>query len=223
MKRLVMVWVLLCGAGPGHWDVRDRIVGIQAAQIPQHVTVVGDSITEGNTVTELCGERVLNAGYGGITARELALRVPTVAPYAGRVVWVLVGTNDAWGPNNQLAQDGEAWWIQWRQTQTVRPGVYQTWREFHAQVVQGLMGTGARVVLVTIPPAERGALVSAGAVAYLNAAVKFLGSAWGLQVVDVYGALTDPQGYMPQGATLDGVHPNGPTYDTINRVLEGGC
>jgi len=196
VKRVLVLLALapcLLGAGwDAHWQVRDAVVALQVPQLGTHVSVVGDSIVEAYAGEILCGKRVLNVGYGGITTGQLAL-------------------------------DGVAWWQAWQQRGQVLYNSYQTWRQAHADLVQALQRSGAKVVLVTIPPPERGAPVSRDAVMVMNAGVKFLGIMWGLLVVDVYSAVAGPDGYMPPGGTVDGIHPTATTYQAITAVLEEGC
>lgn len=60
---------------------------------PRHILLIGDSLTEQNPLTQLCGLPVINAGYSGgrwdtVTARPIWSRMQS------SVAVILLGTND---------------------------------------------------------------------------------------------------------------------------------
>ena len=80
-----------------HWSARDgayfahRQVAGSTASI-----IIGDSITEGFLWNTIGPERIVNAGYGGINASQMLLRVSTLnLNSVSRKAIVLLGTNDA--------------------------------------------------------------------------------------------------------------------------------
>lgn len=232
MKKLLLTLTLvLTLATPAlavwdHWAVRDTIIGLVAPQIATpRAVLLGDSISEANAGTSLCDRAVLNAGYGGANAYAIAARISAVTPYVnGARVYLMIGTNDAYGPNTTLAADGAAWWTAYNANGAVLQNSYEAWREYHATIITALRNAGATVVLVTVPPTSSGAPVSKDAILQINHAVTFIGSAWSVPVVDAYTALADANGYATSGYVVgDGIHLSVAGYAVLNPALGAVC
>jgi hypothetical protein len=180
-----------------HWAIRDFAVLSHAAQMTNPVWIAGDSITEGNAITSVCGRPVLNVGYGGIGVLDLRNRLLTLYPHAvPSTLVVMIGTNDS------------TWAHQ-------KP---DTWRGYLGTLAIDAWNAGVkRVIIGKSPRVEWKGLVAAGQIVpdgiqAVRHQAEFLGNVWGM-------TLFDPSPTDPAGTTVDGVHLTGAAYTHLNTQL----
>jgi GDSL-like Lipase/Acylhydrolase family len=78
-----------------NWDSVDAQALREVAMMGnQHILLIGDSLTMGNPIMELCGLPVIHAGYSGATWQDVAARPIWGQIRSARAV-VLLGTNNA--------------------------------------------------------------------------------------------------------------------------------
>lgn len=166
--------------------------------------------------------RVVNAGIGGNSTRNLLKRVDKdVLAHKPEVVVMMVGTNDALNSGNSVP--------------------LEEYRENLESLVKQVKGLGAKVVLLTIPPAYDKLLFSrhppeffaerspAERIAGVNAVVKGMGKLDEVVVVDVHALIEEQGGAGPEKSSLirnlanskskDGVHPSSEGYDVIAAAV----
>jgi lysophospholipase L1-like esterase len=80
------------------------------------------------------------------------------------------------------------------------------------QMVVRIQATGARVVLLTIPP-------NTGSVAPWNAAIRALAASEGCGFADTFAVLANSRGHWLPGLTADGIHPNAAGYALMEPVI----
>lgn len=137
------IWLLLLSFSahaanwPEYWD--GRYTAIKAHQDiagSPSAMAIGDSITEQQGWWNLIGNcRLINAGFGGITAKALAERVGSHIPGKPRYVWLQVGTNTA----NKGRPEDE----------------YLQYEQHLLTIIHNLQSRGTRVILVSIPPIDK--------------------------------------------------------------------
>ncbi len=197
-----------------HWQTRDRMIGLQASQVPKGaVVMLGDSVVEGIWVSEAkaggqnCA--VLNAGFAGIGTDALKEHAMTIIPRVmPRFVVLSVGTNDAWA-DADIAR----------------------WGASYEKLVNEILKSGATLVVLTINPPEAGfdnVLKSRATVARFNAAIRDVARRHHLILEDVARDVAGDvqQARARRGAlhmTVDGIHPTGAFFSQIkNRWIDPG-
>ena len=75
-------------------DVDARVLAHVRAYGPQHILLVGDSLTDQSPLTSLCGLPVVRAGYSGGKWQAVAER-PSWAQIHSAIVVIQLGTNNA--------------------------------------------------------------------------------------------------------------------------------
>jgi lysophospholipase L1-like esterase len=140
---------------------------------------------------------IRNCGVFGERTDQIARRLDACARGA-KVVVIQGGVNDlAQGRSPERAAEG-----------------------LDAMVVQA-RALGLRPLLAQVLPWNRGYPAAAQPITRLNELIARLAARRGVPVLPFYDALEDPQrpGRMPEGLTLDDVHPNVPGYRVMGRVL----
>jgi acyl-CoA thioesterase-1 len=176
------------------------------ARGPVRVVFIGDSITEFWKMSspEFFGPGILDRGISGQTTGQIVLRFQAdVVALKPKLVHVLAGTNDAasnMGPSRPIDVENNL----------------RTMAEL-AQV------HGIRVILGTIPPADRffwqKGLDPRARIAEVNAWIREYGRRHGLPVVDYHAALASPDGSFRGDLSNDGVHPNAAGYRVMERAV----
>lgn len=180
---------------PSHWQARKAIIELQKPSVPDGaILLLGDSIIESFHPNRLVvGDRscsLVNAGFGGIGVRDLLDHAEEVtAIMKPSFVLLAVGINDA------------------------RPDVdIKTWTRDYTRLVETLIDRGATPALFTVLPTEAGLELGSGypadRIARLNDAIKAIGVALDLPVVDNSAEVTGPDGLAKSGTTVDGIHPS---------------
>ncbi len=165
---------------------------------------------------------VINAGVGGNSTHNLLQRVDKdVLAHKPDVVVMMVGTNDALNSRNSVP--------------------LEEYRKNLRDLVEKFKNSGAKVLLLTIPPAYDKLLLSrhraeffadrspAQRIADVNAVVKGMGKLDGVTVVDVHARIEEKGGAGPEATSLirnpanskskDGVHPTSGGYDVIAAAV----
>lgn len=185
-----------------HWQARDGIIGFQRMiATPTSTVIVGDSITE-SFWWNLLGEcRVVNYGYGGAkaedVARHLAISLPGGAPsYA----IVMIGTNDAKIPVPEGASDSYATSLQ--------------------RIIDMLKAARSTVILASVPPIEQNKSLSdqrdQSFINQLNGVIAAKASAQGLKLINFNPSFMNAStGFANTDFSIDGVHPARASYATL--------
>ncbi|MES2390990.1 MAG: SGNH/GDSL hydrolase family protein [Acidobacteriota bacterium] len=174
------------------------------------VVFMGDSITSywmhpnNNFFTE---EGYINRGMGGQTTQQMLLRFrQDVVNLGPRVVVILAGTNDI-AANTGL---------------TTVPAIENNLMS----MVDLARSNHIRVVLCTLLPAAhypwRPEIVPAPIVAELNAWIRQYAAQQNIKLVDLFAAMSNPDGSMKSTLSNEGVHPN-PTGYAVMKPLIGAA
>jgi lysophospholipase L1-like esterase len=177
-----------------------------SARAAYRIVALGDSITYGTPdpavgwLNGLLHDEagridVENAGVPGERTDQMLARVyPSVVAQYPRLVFVMGGTND------------------------ISQGVPLSAVESNlGAIVDRAQASDITVILLTIPP--RGDETYAVETAEVNSAIWRLGALKGVQVVDIHGALSAPDGTYRPGMTVDGVHPSKAGYAVIAETV----
>ncbi|MGJ5820287.1 SGNH/GDSL hydrolase family protein [Paludibaculum fermentans] len=174
------------------------------------VVFMGDSITDGwKLQQQFPGKPYVNRGISGQTTQQMLVRMyPDVIALKPAAMIVLAGTND-------IA----------RNTGPVTLGMITD--NLRAMTVLA-KASGIKVILCSVmpvsdytqrkqtdrrPPAD---------VMKLNAWMKQYAAAEGLTYVDYFAALVDEKGWLKDGISGDGLHPNQNGYDMMAPLAEAG-
>lgn len=179
------------------------------ARVTAPVTVVfmGDSITQGwfDMMPGFFTAGRHGRGIGGQTTPQMLLRFrQDVIDLHPQVVQIMAGTNDIAGNTGPMTPD---------QTKANLMSMAELARAH-----------GIRVILASIPPADRfpwhPGLDTAPRIAALNAWMKDYAARTGAVYADYWSALHDGQA-LRAAWTYDGVHPNKAGYAVMAPVAEG--
>jgi lysophospholipase L1-like esterase len=188
--------------GP-HWETRDRMVQLQAAEVPSGgILLLGDSTIEGFWWNKLrVGDRdcvALNAGFAGAGVEQVRARADHILAEARPSLVILsVGINDAW-PDADVAR----------------------WGRQYDELLGALVARKVAVVAVAIMPPEPGfpnVTKSAATVERYNAAIRAAAQRHGVLVVDQAAARSSMHGTAH--FTADGIHPTGPFYRALESKM----
>ena len=158
---------------------------------------VGDSIVEGLSLHEVAGFAVSNAGIGGAGVRAFLSRAGDILPHAqGTTVLLAVGVNDV---NRGHTFSAKVWEAEYR------------------KLCAQLAAVAARFIVQTVLPVEKrqpwgDRLFPAERIAMMNDIIRNIAKKQGYCLIDMYARFADPKGFMPAGATTDGVHLTGASY-----------
>jgi lysophospholipase L1-like esterase len=168
------------------------------------IVLLGDSITEfWDGSGQLAGERwqVINRGIAGQNATQMLLRFEDdVAALLPKLAVLLCGTNDL------RCYAGHPAAIAASALDRIRIAV--------TAMADIAAARGIMLALCTLPPVGRQPETwrDPAALRGVNAWVASFAAARGLDLVDYYAALADDEGFLPDGLSGDGVHPNAAGY-----------
>jgi lysophospholipase L1-like esterase len=153
------------------------------------IVMLGDSLTEGGHFDGICPEAtVINEGISGDTAMSLQGRLSDALRHGPDLIFVQAGINDlAQGqPPRSLAARLAAIW-------------------------QGLAGPGRAVRPISLAPLDERLLdwypfLKNALVREANGLIGQEAFKEGLPLLDIYGPLSDSEGQLAKGLSLDGVH-----------------
>jgi acyl-CoA thioesterase I len=176
------------------------------------IVFYGDSITDawGNRPDKwpfFAGKGYIDRGISGQTTAQMLIRFrQDVIDLHPKVVLLLAGTNDVAG--------------------NLGPASLQMVAGNITSIVQLARANGIRMVLCSTLPADhynwRKDVKPAEPIRRMNAWMKQYAAAQGLVYVDYYSALTDANGGMKEGTSLDGVHPTAAGYALMEPIAERG-
>jgi len=181
----------------------------------KRVVFYGDSITDAwakKPDAFFPGKPYVDRGISGQTTAQMLLRFrQDVINLHPKAVVILGGTNDIAGNTGPM-------------TPEMTEGNWQSMAEL-------AKANGIAVIFASLTPSTefpwRRGLQPAGKIRALNAWLKQYCATRGLTYLDVLSALTDAEGGMKEGLSLDGVHPNArgyalmepPTQAAIEKAL----
>ncbi len=170
------------------------------------IVFIGDSITEfwSQANPALFTGGIVNRGISGQTSPQLLLRfMADVVALKPRLVHLMVGTNDIAGNTG--------------------PTTPEAWKNNIRAMVALARANGIRVVLGSIPPADRMSwrpgLAPAARIAELNQWLRDFAAAQGQTYADYHTAMATPGGAMRGEFSQDGVHPGKAGYAAMEPVL----
>lgn len=181
---------------------------LAAGPVANRVVFMGDSITDGWKLAEYFpGKPYVNRGISGQTTAQMLVRMfPDVIDHKPAVMVVLAGTNDI-ARNNGM------------QTLKQITDNFQAMAEL-AQLhrikvvfcsVLPISDYTPRVQTVNRPP---------GDILKLNAWLKQYAESKGFVYADYYSATADEKGFLKNGTSNDGLHPNADGYRLMVPVVE---
>jgi lysophospholipase L1-like esterase len=193
----------------GYYRAKNATLAPPAAG-EQRVVFFGDSITElwGRSWKASFGDKpYVDRGISGQTSSQMVVRFhQDVVDLRPAVVVILAGTND-------IAEN----------TGPMTPEA--TLDNFRA-MLEMARANGIKVVVGSIPPAGdfpwRKGLEPAPKIRALNEHLQAWCQSQGLVWVDYYSALTDADGGMKPGLSLDGVHPTPAGFALMTPLAEAG-
>jgi acyl-CoA thioesterase-1 len=176
------------------------------------IVFYGDSITDawGNRPDKwpfFAGKGYIDRGISGQTTAQMLIRFrQDVIDLHPKVVLLLAGTNDIAG--------------------NLGPASLQMVADNITSMVQLAHANGIRIVLCATLPADhfswRKDAKPAEPIRELNAWMKHYAAEQKLVYVDYYAALTNANGGMKEGTSLDGVHPTAAGYAIMEPLAEKG-
>ena len=195
---------------PDHVMLRRSVITSQLLQAPNpKILVIGDSIVEGLLFSPVDGIVVVNGGIGTIKTSYFASNMKVFLDARPMVVVVAVGINDCtWFWKDEINSD--------------------KWRAQYLQIVDEILKSHAIPVLTTILPVERNKpfgdkTFDSQLIKKRNAWIRTLARDRRIPLIDTWVSFAGPNDYMPQGATIDGVHLTQSSYVKMRAVLNGIC
>lgn len=175
--------------------------------VAHRVVFMGDSITEGwdrDHQTIFASPLRINRGISGQTTSQMLARFrQDVIALEPETVVLLGGTNDIAGNGGPVSD-------------AVLRGNIQS-------MVELAKAHGVRVILLSVPPADRFWWATdvhpAARIRQHNAWAKAYADSVGARFVDIHTPLSTPEGAMAPAYSGDGVHPNAAGYAVIERTL----
>ena len=204
LQKKMLDWAQL-----GYYRDRNAALAAPAAG-EQRVVFYGDSITElwGRSWKASFGDKpYVDRGISGQTSAQMVVRFhQDVVDLHPKVVVILAGTNDVAENTGPMTQEA-------------------TLDDFRAMVEMARVN-GIKVVVGAIPPAGdfpwRKGLEPAPKIQAMNARLEAWCKSEGVVWVDYYSALTDAEGAMKPGLSLDGVHPTPAGFAIMTPLAEAG-
>ena len=197
--------------GHNHASVRDFMISTQAHQIAENgVLLIGDSITEGLVLPQVCGLPVINAGIGGAGVSAFVTRVnKMISITKPRIVVVALGVNDAHGDPNFV------------------DSIVSEWIKIYSEIVHLIKARQAEPVLMTILPVEDGKALGKGyfnssQILMMNKKIIELAEKNNVVAIDSFANLASDDGLAYSGATIDGVHLTRSSYDVWKNDIRKG-
>ena len=204
LQKKMLDWAQL-----GYYRERNAALAAPAAG-EQRVVFFGDSITElwGRSWKASFGDKpYVDRGISGQTSAQMVVRFhQDVVDLHPKVVVILAGTNDIAEKTGPMTPEA-------------------TLDDFRA-MLEMARANGIRVVVGSIPPAidfpwNKG-LEPAPKIHALNGTLEAWCRSEGVVWVDYYSALTDADGGMKPGLSLDGVHPTPAGFAIMTPLAEAG-
>lgn len=168
------------------------------------VILIGDSLTDGLWLPEIKGMQVFNAGIGSNNLDgALQYGVQLAKESGAKVAVVCIGVNDA-----SRHQDFSV----------------SEWARRYERLLSELTGAGIKVYASTILPVESGkglgdAFFDPERIRQMNDAIREIAEQRSISLIDSNAAFAGPDGAMPKGMTVDGVHLSLPAYDKWRALL----
>jgi lysophospholipase L1-like esterase len=188
------------------------------------VVYIGDSITDGwQLATYFPGKPYVNRGISGQTTAQMLVRFyPDVIALKPAAVIFLAGTNDIARNNGPQT------------LQMVQHNMMAMTELAQANGIRVIFGTVLPISDRTMMPAGRGGGAGPGGAAprpriqstqrppedilAFNAWLKSYAAEKGATIADYYAATVDAQGFLREGTTNDGLHPNAEGYALMAPV-----
>ncbi len=172
------------------------------------VVFYGDSITDGWKLPQwFAGKPYVNRGIGGQTTAQMLVRMyPDVVALKPAAMILLAGTNDIARNNGQ---------------QTLE----MITNNFEA-IATLARAHNIKVILCTVLPISdytarpQSARRPPADILKLNAWIKEFAARTGATVADYYAATVDEKGFLKDGFSGDGLHPNAKGYDLMAPVAQ---
>jgi lysophospholipase L1-like esterase len=174
----------------------------------KRVVFMGDSITDGWKLAEsFPGKPYVNRGISGQTTSQMLVRMwPDVIRLKPAALIILAGTNDVsrnTGPQTlQMITDNYQAMAELAKVHGIKVILCS---------VMPVSDYTARPQTVRRPPAD---------ILRLNAWLKEYAAKNGLGFADYYGATVDERGFLKDGFSGDGLHPNAKGYELMAPVAE---
>ncbi len=174
----------------------------------KRVVFMGDSITDGWKLAEYFpGKPYVNRGISGQTTQQMLVRMwPDVIRLKPAALIILAGTNDIsrnTGPVTlQMITDGFQAMAELAKAHGIKV-IFCS--------VMPVSDYTPRPQTVRRPPAD---------ILKLNAWLKEYAAANGVGFADYYGATVDEKGFLKNGFSNDGLHPNAKGYELVVPVAE---
>ena len=179
-------------------SMRTRLSQIDALRASSgEVVLLGDSIVEQGMWGEwFPNTSILNRGIGGNTSTQLLERMNVSSlTEQTRVAFILIGTNDvSQGVSDERILDNVAQIVQEATAQAPRANVY----------------------LLSIMPRKA---THAARLRHLNVGLQTVAEKQRVQFLDLWPALSAPDGSLKAAFTLDHLHLNGPGYAAWTGLL----
>lgn len=200
-------WQRLLREDFGHlFRYRDDNAAVRASGQRVGIVFMGDSITQGwrEKRPGFFTPGRIGRGISGQTTPQMLVRFqPDVIDLRPKVVHIMAGTNDIAGNTGSMTE--------------------QATRDNFRAMTTLAKANGIRVILASIPPADRfpwrPGLDVKTPIASLNRWLKGYAAEAGAIWVDYHPALADASGAMKPGLAHDGVHPTEAGYDAMAGVL----
>lgn len=191
---------------------------------PARVVFMGDSITDGWRLAEFFPTRpYVNRGIGGQTTPQMLVRMyPDVIDLKPAAMVVLAGTNDIahnTGPETaEMIEENLMAMTELAQQHGIKVILcsitpISDYPALNAPPPQPGRGPGMvrRKQTEARPPAD---------ILKLNAWLKEYAAQSGATYVDYFGALVDEKGWLKEGISADGLHPNAEGYKLMAPLVE---
>lgn len=201
----------------GRYHAANQALLAQPAQ-PGRVVYIGDSITDGWQLEgSFPGKPYVNRGISGQTTAQMLVRFyPDVLALNPDAVVIFAGTNDIARNNG--------------------PQTMQMIQHNIMAMTELAQGHGVKVILGTIMPInDRTVMRGPGAqeprpriqstarppedILAMNAWLKSYAAEKGAFIADFYSATVDSEGFLRDGITTDGLHPNAQGYELMAPVV----
>lgn len=197
---------------------------MQQPAVPGRVVYIGDSITDGwPLATSFPGKPYVNRGISGQTTAQMLVRFyPDVIALKPAAVIFLAGTNDIARNNGPQT------------LQMVQHNIMAMTELAQANGIKVVLGTILPISDRTTMPAGRGGGAGgAGAaprpriqsvqrppedIVQFNTWLRSYAAEKGAWIADYYAATVDAQGFLREGTTGDGLHPNAEGYALMSPV-----
>lgn len=174
----------------------------------KRVVFMGDSITDGWKLAEYFpGKPYVNRGISGQTTSQMLVRMwPDVIRLKPAAMVILAGTNDV--------------------SKNTGPQTLQMITDNYQAMAELAKAHGIKVIFATVRPVSdytsrpQTARRPPADILKLNKWIKEYAAANGLGIADYYAATVDEKGFLKDGFSGDGLHPNAKGYELMAPVAE---